>query len=110
MKKYIPILATVAVMLFLPASAIAAQDGLAAWWRFDTEGNVATDSVSGVGDRIRGNFRYVEGVSGSCIKFDENTTTIVRKAGDAPRLAGSFTIEAWIGPQAYPWNWCPIVK
>ena len=92
-------------VVFLSASAIGADDGPVAWWKFDQEGKVATDSVSGIGDKIRGNFKYVEGVYGCCIKFDENTTAIVRKGDDAPQLAGSFTIEAWIAPQAYPWNW-----
>ena len=109
MKKSISILAAVAVVSLLPVFATAADDALVAWWKFDEEGKAATDSVSGLGDRIRGNFKYVEGASGNCIKFDENTTVIVRKADDVPRLAGSFTIESWIGPQAYPWNWCPIV-
>ncbi|HIJ71582.1 MAG TPA: LamG domain-containing protein [Planctomycetes bacterium] len=109
MKKSIPILAAVAVIVLLPVPAIATQEGLVAWWRFDTEGNIATDSVSGDSDRIRGNFEYVQGVSGTCLKFDENTTAIVRKGRDVPHLAGSFTIEAWIAPQVFPWNWCPIV-
>jgi len=89
----------------------AADDGLAAWWRFDEgKGKAALDSTSRNEDSISGNFRYIEGVSGSAIKFDGFTTRVVRKAPDAPRLTDSFTIEAWLAPQAYPWNWCAIVN
>lgn len=95
-----------------PISAFAAsKTELVAWWKFDEEkGKVSTDSVSGVKDRIHGNFKYVEGVAGKCLKFDEFTTAIVRGPAKAPKLdTKSFSIEAWIAPQAYPWNWCPIV-
>ena len=31
-------------------------------------------------------------------------------SADTPKInTESFTIEAWIAPQAYPWNWAPIV-
>jgi hypothetical protein len=68
------------------------------------------DSISGLQDTIKGNFRYIEGVSGSAIKSDGFTTRVIRKVADAPRLSDEFTVEAWIAPQAYPWNWCAIVN
>jgi len=31
-------------------------------------------------------------------------------SADTPKInTESFTIEAWIAPQAYPWNWAPVV-
>jgi len=91
--------------------AFAADDGLVAWWRFDEEkGKAALDSVSQNRDAISGNFKYVQGAAGNAIKFDGYTTYVARKAEDAPRLVDAFTIEAWIAPQTYPWNWTAIVN
>ncbi len=92
-------------------SAFGAEDGLAAWWKFDTgKDGVATDSVGGIDDAISGNFEYVDGVVGKAIDFDGYTTSITREAAKAPRLVESFTIEAWVAPQVYPWNWTAIVS
>ena len=101
-----------AVMLsFFSPLVIATDDGLAAWWKFNEgKGDVAVDSVSGKEDAILRNFRYLPGISGTAVKFDGFTTRIVRKAADAPSLTDGFTIEAWVVPQAYPWNWCAIVN
>jgi len=87
------------------------NDGLAASWTFDDQaGSRTIETVSGVADRIEGNFKYDTGVTGTCLKFDQYTTAIVRKAANAPRVnTESFAIEAWIAPRSYPWNWCPIV-
>lgn len=86
-------------------------EGSVAWWRFDkTKGRAALDSARPVEDSIQGNFRHIEGVSGSAIKWDGFTTRVIRKAGEAPQLAEAFTVEAWVAPQAYPRNWCAIVN
>jgi hypothetical protein len=91
--------------------SVAGDEGLAAWWRFDEgEGKAAVDNVTGKQDAIERNFWRFPGVSGRAVKFDGFTTRIVRQAGDAPRLEDGFTIEAWVVPQAYPWNWCAIVN
>jgi hypothetical protein len=66
--------------------------------------------MSGRQDAIKGNFTYIEGVSGRGIKLDGFTTQIMRRAEDSPRLTDSLTIEAWVAPQAYPRNWCAIVN
>jgi len=97
-------------MLCCPLTCTAA-DGPVAWWKFDEGGGkVAIDSVSGNRDDINRTFWYREGVSGTAVKLDGFTTHIVREAADAPRLRDAFTIEAWIAPQAYPYNWCAIVN
>ena len=91
--------------------AWAAGGDPVAYWAFDSEdaGSVA-DRVSGASDRITGNHRLIEGVTGRALKCDGFTTCVTRKAQDAPRLGGEFTIQAWVAVQAYPWGWCPIVS
>ncbi|MHC4146250.1 MAG: LamG-like jellyroll fold domain-containing protein, partial [Planctomycetota bacterium] len=81
-----------------------------AWWSFDEgEGRSVKDRVSGDVDEIRGNYWYAKGVKGSCLKLDGYTTHVVRSAEKAPRLGEGFTVEAWVAPQTYPWNWTGIV-
>ncbi|MFC1739451.1 LamG domain-containing protein [Planctomycetota bacterium] len=93
------------------ASAPAEDNGLVAFWKFDeSRGEVAVDSITGKKDAIKRTFWYLPGVSGTAVKFDGFTTHIVRKAADAPRLMDAFTVEAWVAPQAYPYNWCAIVN
>jgi hypothetical protein len=99
---------SVITILSLCTSAYPAQEGPIAWWKFD--GGSAADSIGGTQDEIRGNFKFVEGVSGKALKFDGLTTSVTRKADKAPKLGQTFTIEAWVALGAYPWNWCPIVS
>ena len=97
--------------ILLVKCALAGDEGLVAWWKFDeVEGKTARDSVSGVEDEIRGNFKFVNGSINRALKFDGFTTSVVRKAAKAPKLGDAFTIEAWVALGAYPWNWCPIVS
>jgi hypothetical protein len=87
------------------------RPGAAAWWTFDDviNGSV-TDQASGIHDEIRGNFQLVGGVVGGAIRFDGFTTCVTRRAAAAPRLADTFTMEAWVALAAYPWNWCPVLS
>jgi hypothetical protein len=88
----------------------AAEGGLLSWWKFDEGGaSEVVDSTGKIEDRISGNFKYVEGVSGKAVRFDGFTTKAVRSANKVPKLGDSFTIEAWVALGAYPWNICPIV-
>jgi hypothetical protein len=73
----------------------------AASWTFD--GPVQA------GDSIRGFTRPVAGISGKAMRFDGETSAIIRPAAAAPKLTGAFSIEAWIAIQAYPWTWCAVV-
>ncbi len=109
------------VLLLVPACAqIQASDqapgevqteGPVAWWKFDEgQGQVAVDSVTAKKDEIRRTFWYRQGVSGGAVKFDGFTTHIVRDAAQSPSLKDAFTVEAWIAPQAFPYNWCAIVN
>jgi hypothetical protein len=101
-----------AVWMLCTLSAFAAsKTGLVAWWKFDEgKGNVAFDDITGKKDAIKRTFWYRPGVSGTAVKFDGFTTHIIRKAAEAPRFSDAFSIEAWVGPQAYPWDWCAIVN
>jgi hypothetical protein len=102
--------------LFAVASSAASpdnptvDDGLAAWWRFDGHrANTVIESVAGVSDEINGNFSFAPGVSGRALKFDGYTTRVLREASAVPPMVDAFTIEAWIAPQTYSWNWTSIV-
>jgi hypothetical protein len=90
---------------------MATEEDLAAWWRFDEgQGKVSVDHINSIEDEIRGLTKYVAGVSGTAIKFDGYSSSIVRKAASFPKLNRAFSIEAWIALGAYPWNWVPIVS
>ncbi len=66
------------------------------------------DKASDIVDEVKGYYWYSEGVSGNCLKLDGYTTYVVRAAEKVPNLGRAFTIEAWIAPQTYPWNWTGI--
>jgi hypothetical protein len=89
----------------------AQTEGPVAWWKFDEgQGSVAIDSAGDKEDAILRTFWYRQGVSGNAIKCDGFTTHIVRDAVEAPSLEDAFTVEAWVAPQAFPYNWCAIVN
>jgi len=82
-----------------------------AWWDFeDIENRGVADRATGITDKIKGNFKILDGVTGKALKFDGFTTRIRRDSDEAPVITGAFSIEAWVAPQAYPWNWCAIVN
>jgi len=96
-------------VLYSAAAVAEAEDPLA-WWQFDSAAEgLVVDRAAGRDDRIEGNFKLIRGAAGKALLFDGFTTVIDRPAGDAPRLSGDFTIEAWIAQGAYPWNWCPVI-
>ena len=80
-------------------------------WQFNEgKGNIAFDRMNESQDKIVGYSGFTEGVRGSALRFDGYTTHI-SKAFDAELfLSEGFTIEAWIAPQTYPWNWTAIVN
>ena len=92
------------------------DNGLLAYWSFDeVSGPNIVETVKGTKDIIKGNFSFVNGVHGKGIKFDGFTTRITRDSlvngiWNAPEIKEALTIEAWIAPQAYPWNWNAIVE
>ncbi|MEJ2594234.1 MAG: LamG domain-containing protein [bacterium] len=87
------------------------NESLIGYWKFDAVENSRTkDEATGRMDFIEGNYKLVEGIKGKALKCDGFTTTIIRDAEEVPEISGAFSIEAWIAPQAYPWNWCAIVN
>ncbi|HUG53036.1 MAG TPA: LamG domain-containing protein [Vicinamibacteria bacterium] len=98
MTRHSVFASAVATLLLSGAPGAAALERApVAHWPMDTP-----DSVSG-------RFTVVEGVSGKAIRFDGFTTVITGKAVDTPRIAGAFSVDAWVALAAYPWNWCPIL-
>lgn len=94
---------------WLARAGAVSQENLLAWWKLDTVKDKKTpEAVSGLDDLITGNYKLVSGVSGQAIRFNGFTTMITRKAQDFPALTQDFSIEAWVAPAAYPWNWCPV--
>lgn len=84
------------------------HDRLVACWNFDQDNG--SDAVSGKVDIVSGPHGFAEGVTGRALHSDEFGTVIRRDAADAPPPgADGFTVEAWVAPQAYPWNNCPII-
>jgi len=81
--------------------ALAADKPPVASWSFD--------QVSGADD-IRGFRKFVPGAAGKGLRFDGQTTAVVRGASEAPRLGGAFSIEAWVAIQTLPWTWCAVVN
>ncbi|MGC1784305.1 MAG: LamG domain-containing protein [Acidobacteriaceae bacterium] len=92
------------------SSSLGHDTGLTAYWPFDEANNAVTlDSATQTEDVIQGNFSFVKGVRGNGIKFDGFTTRIARHSS-LPVIHEAVTFEAWIAPQAYPWNWNAIVE
>lgn len=110
MRKLIIVNIYILAAMICSLSVFAGDEGLVCWWKFDKAADEVLDSISGLEDEVEGNFCFAEGVSGKCIRFDGYTTRVVRKAGNVPILSEAFTIEAWVAPQVYPWNWTAIVN
>ncbi|MHC4792208.1 MAG: LamG domain-containing protein, partial [Planctomycetota bacterium] len=49
-------------------------------------------------DTFKGNFQYVEGVSGTAVKFDGFTARIIRTYIKVPDLTDGFSFEGWVAP------------
>jgi len=98
------------LVLLTGVGQLRAGEDPVAWWRFDEgHGKVVVDFVGKHQDELRGYLFFAAGVQGNGLKFDGFTSRVVRKASETLRLTGAFTIEAWIAPQEYSWNWTGIV-
>lgn len=70
----------------------------------------ARESVSDVLYPIKGVKSYWrKGVSGTCLSFDSYSNAVVLPSSKCPPINDGLTIEAWIAPQEYPFNWAAIV-
>ena len=45
----------------------------------------------------------------TCLSFDGYTNRVTVPSRELPNIRGDFTIEAWIAPQEFPWDWSGIV-
>jgi hypothetical protein len=97
------------VVLLTAISARGTADPVA-WWDFEkAQDRVVRDRASGIEDEVLGFFKYVQGASGDALRFDGYSTVVRRKAENAPELGKSFSFEAWVAFQAYPWGQCAVV-
>ena len=87
--------------VLLVSLSLAAGKSPVASWTFDR---------AKAGDPIQGYSKFVPGISGTGLRFDGQTTSVVRAAARAPRLGDTFTVEAWTAIQTYPWTWCALVN
>ena len=87
--------------ILLACLALATDNTPIASWSFDQGKDT---------DVIRGFHRFVPGIFGSGLRFDGQTTTVIRSASKAPRLGNAFSIEAWVAIKTYPWTWCAIIN
>ena len=110
----IPLLYSHLSVISVKADITASQTpskNLIGYWKFDAvENNRTKDEATGMMDFIEGNYKLVEGIKGKALKCFGFTTTIIRDVEEMPKISGAFSIEAWVAPQAYPWNWCAIVN
>ncbi|MCF7974139.1 MAG: LamG domain-containing protein [Phycisphaerae bacterium] len=97
-----------------PAVIEESRQPPALWLRFD-EGlkpndHITRESIQGTRCEIGGvDTHWRAGVSGSSLSFDGYTNRVTVPASDVPEVHRSFTIQAWIAPQEYAWNWAGIV-
>lgn len=99
------------LVIWISTFALAQGSGPVAEWTFsESSGQVAHDAISGIDDPITGLFKRVNGVSGNGLRFDGETTAIVRSHKIMPGTAAGLTVDAWVAVNAYPWNWVPIVE
>jgi Concanavalin A-like lectin/glucanases superfamily len=104
-------LAAASLLLFVPVFLQAQNPSPVAEWTFnESSGQIAHDSASGMNDAIVGLCQHVKGVSGYGLRFDGETTVIVRDRKQAPKMAAGLTLDAWVAVNTYPWNWVPIVE
>jgi hypothetical protein len=97
-------------LLVLNADLLGQEKLIASWNFDDVQNRLVKDNVTNIVDTIKGNYKIVDGIVGKALKCDGFTTRINRSSGKAPKVTGAFSIETWIAPQAYPWNWCAIVN
>jgi len=71
--------------------------------------NYVFDKAGNQSDLLEGNYKYVDGVSGKALRLDGYTTSVNRQSTEPLDVNDGFSVEAWIAPQAYPWNWTGII-
>ncbi len=95
------------LILGLGFSTLQSQEILSLWSFDDLTNHKAVEHLSGVADPIAGYFDPMPGVKSGAIQFDGFTSYVHRERANID-LPGSFTINAWIYLEAYPWFRCPV--
>ena len=104
------VIVCVVLVTLLSTALRAALPTPVACWRFDEpDPNSVQDEVAGILGQLHGPCDLAAGVSGQALRFDGLTAFIQCDPEQAPRLTGTFTVQAWLALGAYPWNWCPVV-
>ena len=76
----------------------------------DKNSNETAESISGTLCPIRGTKAYWrKGVSGTCLSFDSYSNSVVLPPDKVPGLSVTFSVEAWIAAQEYPFNLAALV-
>jgi len=105
------LLAIASMLLWMTLLATAQGTGVVAEWHFDEAGGPTThDSVGGTDDAIGGLFKHVPGVSGNGLRFEGESTAIIRQRKAVPMINAGVSVDAWVAVNTYPWNWVPIVE
>lgn len=68
------------------------------------------EPTAGTHDKVEEFPTLAEGVVGNALKLDGLSSSLLRKADNAPVLNDAFSFEGWIALQEYPWNWAAIAN
>ncbi|NPV46685.1 MAG: LamG domain-containing protein [Armatimonadetes bacterium] len=91
------------VLLGLVSAALAQEEGLVAYYKFDEgQGTVVRDhSGNGLDGTVHG-AKFLRNASGYCLEFDGQTSYVDCGAPPALDLRQTITVEAWIMPSGRP--------
>lgn len=83
-------------------------------WNFDdglsAHKDLVTENQSGNSSTASGLMElYKKGVSGTALAFDGYTNEVRYSQSNSPAFGTAFTAEAWVAPNAYPWEVAPII-
>lgn len=90
---------TLSTFLLMTPCVMAEDTIPASYWNFDEDQKL----------ELTGYAEYVKGVRGTALKFDGFTARVTSKADTAIDVTTGFTVETWIAPQEYSWNWTGLV-
>ena len=52
---------------------------------------------------------WKQGISGSCLQFDGYYSSVALPGYSTQKIGNEITVEGWIAPGAYPFDWAPLV-
>jgi len=100
MKHFSNFYAAVVHLLWLTSfCASAAEHNPAVWWSFEKDNK----------HNVAGYVEHTSGVRESAFKFDGFTTRVTYRTDDSINIADGFTVECWVAPQEYSWNWTGLI-